>query len=800
MTLLQDVAADLRQLAPRGWKTLLARHGGLDIEAADLDKELRRTLSVDRDIPGFKDFSKLGKRAVEPGDPAVSLLYHAFASPNVHPTADGSPGAPADYPTLEQIDRLENLIYSLARDTIDAGALVPAVFAYEYRPAGRTPHKLHADLVFSRTGITRNGTQPSSYDPVLRSFAWCDQARKEPRVLPARYGVFLARRVYGKADTNEQVREFSLLGIRYRGDADRDFLIPVHKLFDGAECVRNATNLKLGFRHRHVSEKLARACRAGGLNASGADLTRAPFVIVSDDAAGHIKLASHGASRTVEPDAAPLIAPAIQDGKPMSFTVPAKTPVGLVNRQHTSLRLYDDLGALALEGIESLLENVLNWLAPRSRFPRPRNAPEFVNIRHVKNPDGTVQDMHDWPRPEFEKVNAGGYQAMFFTDNCADGCVSANFADVADNGISAHLANAGLQPVRPAFSVVAPPDFFPSLDQMELWEWMRDKFEVRSQFRQGGPEPLCHGRLPPNPATVDPFTNESAFLRKDEKTDHGAETLLAVVSRLPRVSGKVNKLETADNDERANFLPDAASNVFAPGWDVTYASNDDIAAFYATYGLGSPFPEDVKLCAAANSFWPAVSPDAARTFGITATPTAMPLTDKELGYHAHHPWVGNKVAQATRGWDGEQGCFLEKNGQVVNVVDIDRSDYVSNVLAGRVSFTLLGGITATEMFRRMKALRDCIAKIDPGEDPAETDYLLVSMEPADWATVVGSGLTGKGYRLIFAKLDDEQDAEPELDRRRYTIEDNVFRCRWADKAVKVDKAAPGQGAVALYGL
>jgi hypothetical protein len=791
MTLFDQVVQDVRQLAGRGWQTLLAQHG-LDLGAADLPAELQRDIgaTIDRSKAGFEDFAGLGRRAIEPGDPALSLLYHAFASPLVHPTADGKPGAQADYPALEQIDSLENLIYGLGRDSVAVPDLVPAVFAYEYRPAGRTPHKRHADLVFSRTGITRNGKQPALYDRIMRSFAWCDDAGEDVRVLPARYGVFLARRIYGSANTGDPVRYFSLLGTRLHSDSERNFLVPVHKLFEGAECL-TGSELKVRFKHRHVGEKLARACRVGALKTDGFDLSADPFVIVSgEQEPGPIKLAGYGASRVVQPDGAPLIKEACQGGRRVVFTVPGKTILPVINRDHTSLRLSDSLGTLALEGLETLLEGVLNWLSPHARFPRPRNAPEFVNIRHIQTAAG-VEDMRRWADDAFNKaMSNGGYEALLFVDGCADGCVSAA------------VEGANLQRVRPAFSIVAPPDFFPSLDQMELWEWLHEKsLPVRTQFKEGGPDPLCFGRLPPNPATIDPFTARHAFQQDDEPSAHRDETMAAVVSRNPRVppAQKSTQLTTTDADERANFLPDAASAVFAPGWDVTYASNADIDAFYATYGLGSPFPEDVKLCAAANSFWPAVSPDSARTFGITKTPTAMPLLDDELGYHFDHPLrVAGKVQQSD-GWDGEQGCFLEQSGDVVNVADIDRSDYVANLRDKKLSFTRLGHISSDEMFHRMLALRDAVAKVDSNTAPAETDYLLLSMEPvAEWSTVQGSGLTGPGYRFVFARLGSDK-LDQTMGRHRYRIDGKLARCRWAKgKAPRVDMMDPGKTALKLY--
>jgi hypothetical protein len=64
----------------------MAQHG-LHLDATDLAAELRRPLvkaggasSIDRTISGFEDFSPMGTAAIEPGDPARSLLYHALAS------------------------------------------------------------------------------------------------------------------------------------------------------------------------------------------------------------------------------------------------------------------------------------------------------------------------------------------------------------------------------------------------------------------------------------------------------------------------------------------------------------------------------------------------------------------------------------------------------------------------------------------------------------------------------------------------------------------------------------------------
>src|ERR1700730_16350076 len=113
MAQIDEVKAACARLAGMGWQSLLKRHG-LDIVKADIAAELARKLAIDRSVPGFEDFSLAGTRGIEPGLPAASLLYHAFASPDVHPTATGDPATSVDaYPTLAELAAVENYIYSL---------------------------------------------------------------------------------------------------------------------------------------------------------------------------------------------------------------------------------------------------------------------------------------------------------------------------------------------------------------------------------------------------------------------------------------------------------------------------------------------------------------------------------------------------------------------------------------------------------------------------------------------------------------------------------------------------------------
>ena len=254
-------------------------------------------------------------------------------------------------------------------------------------------------------------------------------------------------------------------------------------------------------------------------------------------------------------------------------------------------------------------------------------------------------------------------------------------------------------PSAPAFSVIGAPKFFPYADEVDIQDWV-DEFpnhNRKDQFKEGGPRPLHLGRFPPNLTLPRPDGAGLAFGPNDE-------TLVAIVGP-PYIRQTGQTLVAIRPEHRwSTYLSDGCSGVFAPGWDVTFAEQDGVR-FYATFGLGSPFPEDVKLCAAANAFWPAASPDAARTFN--RGPTAIPLLDSELGYHVDNPRRGARPT--SWGWDGEQGPFVAGND--VNFASMVRSDYVSNALASRFSGAGLHNVTSRELIARMDALRLCIQEI-----------------------------------------------------------------------------------------
>jgi hypothetical protein len=757
MALIDAVKKACTRLGPKGWTQLLAQHG-LDITKDDLRAELERELPIDRSQKGFKDFCPAGRRGIEPGSPAMSLLYHAFASPNVHPVIAAAPADNDAYPTIAELDAIENYVYGLSALTpAGLAGLVIGVFAYQYRPDSATAHGYHADMAFSRTGIARVGTGPAAWDGPCRSFRSDPPERTDLAVSPARYGVFLARpTVKGGLLARDPV-----MGRREPEDEARVFYFPVHKLFAGKDCIQGAT-IKIEFQEYHRNDKLRRVHEAGGIKRTkGQDIDALPFVRDSINGGKLLTLQAEGASVLVVPRPYPTLVRTVKQKNTVTgknefarFLVPKATKN---NRFALSTLLIEAEGTA-------------------------RRAPEYVNIRHRVISKGAGQEIEDLAKLDKEKfedlLKAGGYEAAHFVDDTCDGAVVAVVT-----GMPAQLRDLA------AYSLVTAPDFFPRSDQFEVTNWVRRNFQnVQEHFSQGSPWPLCEGRRPANIELPRPDApKRKAFARDDL-------TVTAIVG--PRFMS--TKRHAQDREKRfASYLPDAASNEFAPGWDVSLGTDGKIE-YYAAYGLGSPFPEDAKLCAALNSFWPAVAPDAARTFGPWPAetpddeftpPTATPMLDRELGYHPDHPKVRAGAATTNRGWDGEHGPFFETVGGVefVNHANIVHSDYVANSLANAITVRLTAAIDSEELTDRMEALKSCLDELPPDIDlVSDTQLWLVTAERiADWATEpsrASAALSGKGLLFVFATTDGVENDTADVRRLRMRVVDK-FDCQVAGKTL-----------------
>jgi hypothetical protein len=756
MRLIEKVAAILRRLERYGWVELLAHHGlRLDRHTLKHPKrladELQRDLKIDRSMPGFEDFWPEGKQAVYPARPARSLLYHALASPLVHPGPPKEMPAHA-YPSLLEIDTIENYIYSTLRPSLKQLTpkrpdqhLVVGVFAYQYRIGARSPNGKFASTALSRTGIARVGTAPRNYDPVSRSH-WpvAENSSKQIAVMPARYAAYLAQlRTPGPEDAilDEQPQ-----------DEDRNFLFPVHKLFDGDECLEDLT-IKVKFTERHVNEKLRKFHRETGLpHIPGFSLGQAPFVRDSEYEDDLLQLERAGSSVLVVP-------------------IPHRK-LTRVATQRNYLTKHKEIARFVVppeQGDNRFAGSSFQFLD--ALHAERRTAPEYINIRHEVTDPVAPREIKDLNKQlrwnEFDKkVSRGGYEAAHFVDDSCEGCVVAEISGIPMAEVNKNNF--------PAFSVIAAPDFFPLVDQADVNDWVEEVLGTggeREHFAQGGPWPLSGRRTCINPKLLLPGAHdEPAFPVRDELN----ETYARVENVTAIIGGKIQdgtierppKSHRRFLDPSTSFLPDGASGIFDPGWDVSVTGSSEYDAdFLASHGLGSPFPEDVKLCSALNSFWPSVAPDATRTFAlfppeVDAT-TSVPLMDAELGIHPARPDRRARKLIARPGWDGEYGPFFDKDFRFVNHALIDQSDYVSHALAGEISLGRLAKIDAPEMFRRMTALRDCIAVLPKKpRRVSATPLVLVTAETVrDWALRTDRAdlrLEGDGFLFVFALLDPKE--------------------------------------------
>src|SRR5579862_191934 len=542
MELIKQVAAICERLAPFGWGQLFRRHG-LNILAGDLRAELYRDISksIDRSIPGFTDFAHAGFSGIHPYNPAMSLLYHALASPNVHPgTGHSSILNNAAYPTLDDLDVIENYIFSA--DHLPVGTIVRdraffvknfpkqnlfvGVFAYQYRPGSKTVHGRYADTCYSRTGISRLGTRPHAFKGSSRSFWPVDSARKNDfRVMPARYGLFLAEK-----------REISVEGevmLSQKNDKD-EYFFPLHKLFPGDHCIAGLKVPPFTYQESHLSEKL-RLLFVSLKIPSPFNLNKPPFVRTSNPSDLMVRLDPRGSSVLVVPEKTKnLIEYARQNGKIIHFTV---LPMGDDPDRRFSTSLQNENNS--------------------RRFPDARVGPEYANIRFELKKNNKIQNISSQFRASKEKeflkkINDGDYEAAVFSDNSCDGCIEVKF--------TRPFALTGKS--FPAYSLVAAPDFFPLCDQSDIANWEADN-GIKDQFREGGSDPLFTTRQFINPEIQSTLVKASAF---DALNQHRIKTTTAMVSMSVLPSSNPG---AKNNEQQVSWLTDAGSGVFAPGWDVS---------------------------------------------------------------------------------------------------------------------------------------------------------------------------------------------------------------------------------------
>jgi len=659
MALINHVKALCDRLSPLGWRELLlvVSNKSLDIQKptpATLRQELTKNLaSIDRSIPGFEDFSSGGMKAVTAGQPSLSLLYHALASPLVTRDHKGNPLG--GFPTPAQLDALENFIFSLAPVALphfitQNGGLTKVsvvVFSSEYRPAADTVDGRHADLTFSRTGIARVGTTGPRYVPESRGFWPEDEDNPHNiRVLPAKFSAWLAVKKKGVTTRVSPILDNE--EGQMRDEPNRDFWVPVHKLFAGTECVAGLT-LSLTFVPKLFNIKIQRVHKFLGTKPLPNEF---PYVIVDDEIGALSTDIDFGPGWLVPKVRASLVEPAIVNGAPLTFEV--------------SPNNVDDFASFE---------------------PDKPGFPNYVHARtRVKN--GVFEDLNDQP-DVVSVMKKKAYDALHYIDYTGDGWISAELKGFDGSNLN----------ILPAYALVSAPDFFPSSGQFKLSEWSRSN-QVPQSFRQS----LWSWRNPTNPKTSPLLPTPLSEIRLPANLQLAGspfkssdDTVTALVG-MGAPTGVPAIWPVQPDARRASCLPDDAAGVFAPGWDVGTDTQPGVnrVDHLAAYGLGSPFPEDAKLCAALSTFWPAVAPDVFRTF---VTPigntngTVAPLTDDEIGQSGTLPWDGISGPQE-----------VTVNGQpFIEFASFLNADYVRQAVQNRFSIRLTARISAEEYESRMLA-------------------------------------------------------------------------------------------------
>ncbi|MED3025637.1 MULTISPECIES: hypothetical protein [Bacillus cereus group] len=710
IALREQVKQICARLAPHGWGDLFWKHN-LDITASNLEEELEKELDINRTIKGFEDFSLEGKRGIESGQPARSLLYHALASPNVTIGVDDS--ELGVFPTLAELEIIENYVFGINPPRLsdikcrleEGETLAVVVFASEYRSASETVHQKHADLCFSRTGVARVGTAEPMYVPKNRGFFSDDEGDDYAfRVLPSKYSAYIAVKRQGNKDEFGPMRfkkedETADNIAKKTSDTKRWFWVPLHKIFSGLECLHDDNgepiNLEVNLQALHINEKIRRihqVLHEAGYNTGSteSDINKPPFVFY-EGIAEWSNNPEFGSNLLMPIPHCSFIEPAIYKKKPLTFIVPKIGEQCDKGERDKGLHICNFSSSLEIRYYES------------DGSPKRRPAPEYVHVRHKILENGTPKNLNHIKNQNMVKdiINEGNYRALHYVDYTGDGWIEVECPQLKKvKGLS--------QKTYAAYSIVAGPDFFPNCDQRELMDWYEK--EIPDNIRnvmviEDGVEERISGLWESEPLTLsdDRIPANVTFSKKFDVDDN---TITAIVSQLymDEIKHTNSSLPTSI---RHSFLPDAASGVYAPGWDVSYDETQDGKPFLAAYGLGSPFPEDAKLCAALSTFWPAVAPDSARnyepnrdniTFPSTYEPqwpTIAPLTDREIGQEGELPWDGVSSGPDTIITNGEE---------TIECTSIDYVDYVDTALQNKFTLSLTKLINVEEYKNRVLAM------------------------------------------------------------------------------------------------
>ena len=241
------------------------------------------------------------------------------------------------------------------------------------------------------------------------------------------------------------------------------------------------------------------------------------------------------------------------------------------------------------------------------------------------------------------------------------------------------------------------------------------------------------------------------------------DTVTTIVS-LP-LNGFVRQMPLGVAQTMRNaYLPDAAAGIFAPGWDTSIDTTNN-TDHLAAYGLGSPFPEDAKLCAALSTFWPAVAPDAGRSFSANFA-TVSPMTDAEI---VDYPWdgvVGPKVV-------------VRNNRELVEYSRFEYVDYVENTLNQKFSLTLTGKVDVNEYTKRVIATAKAYRGVGVRnrEELSILSFRAVELNEQELQQAQAQTrirLQGQLYRFEFYRRGREIEHDTDLRKVYYEISERII--------------------------
>lgn len=635
MSLLETVNQACRRLAPGGWHSLLLAHG-LDILAVPLKAELLKPLRIDRTVPGFEDFCPAGNRAIEPSRPAQSLLFHALASPRVTRDAGGQPLQ--TYPTPAEIEAVLNYVF---------GVQPPTLKDLQRQVQGEplavavfaSEYRCAADTVHGEHAdlcYSRTGIARVGNSSELYS---PDLRSFLPFVRNDAYGIRIMPvrySAYIAVQRQGNHHQFGPMDFQQDIDPTLNFWVPIYKLFNGKECLAGL-DLDVRFEAFHINEKIRHIhLRHSDTGWQEPDISQYPFVITDGLA-------------TLE----------VERGSGSSLLLPRPRP-RLAEQAHYRGQLLS--------------------------FTMPRDSGGMIHGRSMLHDDGTIEDLNH-REGVAELVRQGGYRALHHRDGTADGC------------ISAHCTSLGHLQSIPAYSIIAPPDFFPFCHPRRLMHWA-------SQVPAFTDPNIWHARLQalsnvrycPNLALKgQPFSPE----------DRGVTAIVGLPHKLGSTPLAGTHLPGID---RPSTLPDGEAGLFAPGWGVGQVREQSPDGSWinrlAGYQMASPFPEDARICAALGSFWPGLAPDSARIYEPRSSlPTIIPLTDAETG-------TGNVA------WDNQPPPQLIQNqgGMFVHYRAYEYSDYTQVALENRFSLQQTGAITQQEYQDRVLSMYRVYNVLGAGTD------------------------------------------------------------------------------------